>query len=97
MLPGGLAHYEAAQADGRLDAAYEGQATMEIPADFQRALSANPGAEAFFSGLNKANRYSFLWRIQTASKLDIRAARIEKLIKMLEGGKMFHPPAPKEV
>ena len=97
MLPAGLAQYRAAQADGRLDAAYEGQATITVPEDFQRALAACPVAEAFFNGLNKANRYSYLWRIQTAAKPETRSARIVKFIKMLESGEMFHPPAPKGV
>jgi len=92
MLPSGLAQYEAAQADGRLDAAYDGQAGMEVPEDFQRALDANPAAETFFQCLNKANRYSYLWRIQTASKPATRAARIEKFVKMLAKGEIFHPP-----
>lgn len=38
MTPAGLAHVEAARADGRWDAAYEGSATMVIPQDFLDAL-----------------------------------------------------------
>jgi uncharacterized protein YdeI (YjbR/CyaY-like superfamily) len=38
----GLAQVEAAKADGRWDAAYEGQRTAGVPADLQRELDARP-------------------------------------------------------
>jgi uncharacterized protein YdeI (YjbR/CyaY-like superfamily) len=44
----------------------------------------------FFSTLNKTNRYTVLWQIQTAKKPETRAARIEKLVAMLERGEKLH-------
>ena len=41
MRPAGLAEVKAAKADGRWEAAYEGQRTAEIPDDLQRELDAN--------------------------------------------------------
>jgi uncharacterized protein YdeI (YjbR/CyaY-like superfamily) len=51
MRPSGLAEVEAAKADGRWDAAYEGQRTATVPEDLQRELDASPAAAAFFVGL----------------------------------------------
>ena len=42
MTPAGLAHVEAARADGRWDVAYEGSAAMVIPQDFLDAVAAVP-------------------------------------------------------
>ncbi len=42
MRPTGLAEVEAAKADGRWDAAYEGQRTAKVPDDLQRELDASP-------------------------------------------------------
>lgn len=90
MKPSGLKEVEAAKQDGRWDAAYEGQATITVPEDFQRALDANKRAREFFATINKTNRYAFLWRIHTAKRPETRAKRIEKFIGMLERGEVFH-------
>lgn len=82
MRPAGLAAVEAAKSDGRWERAYAGPATISVPADFEAALSAVSTAAAFFETLNKTNRYSVLWRIQTASPTS-RGKRIETLIQML--------------
>ena len=91
MRPAGLHQVELAQRDGRWDAAYASQRTIEIPDDFKRALDENPQAQAFFGTLDSANRYAILWRIQTAKRPESRAARIEKLIAMLARGEKIHP------
>src|ERR1700742_4666680 len=44
MRPTGLAEVEAAQADGRWEAAYAGARTAEVPDDLRRELDANPAA-----------------------------------------------------
>jgi uncharacterized protein YdeI (YjbR/CyaY-like superfamily) len=46
MRPAGFSQVEAAKADGRWDAAYEGQHTAQVPAELQRELDANPTARA---------------------------------------------------
>lgn len=90
MRPTGLEQVEKARADGRWEAAYHSQSTMEMPADFAEALKKNPTAEEFFASITKANRYAFLYRLQTAKKAETRAARLEKFIEMLSAGDVFH-------
>lgn len=91
MTPAGLAAVEAARADGRWEVAYDSPSAIRIPQDFQMALGKSPTAQAFFEGINKANRYAILYRIHTAHKPETRASRITAIIKMLEAGKVFHP------
>jgi uncharacterized protein YdeI (YjbR/CyaY-like superfamily) len=90
MQPPGLAQVEAAKADGRWDQAYDKPSQMSMPDDFKAILEANPKAKAFYETLNKTNTYAILWRIQTAKKPETRAARIQKLIAMLEAGEKLH-------
>lgn len=91
MRPAGLRQVELAQADGRWDAAYDGQSTVAVPADLQRALDDNPDAMAFFNTLDRVNRYAILYRIQTAKKPDTRAARIQKFVGLLSRQEKIHP------
>lgn len=86
MQPAGQAAIDAAKADGRWEQAYDSASNMNMPEDLQAALDANPKAKAFYDTLNKANTYSILWRVQTAKRPETRAARIEKLVAMLERG-----------
>jgi uncharacterized protein YdeI (YjbR/CyaY-like superfamily) len=90
MKPAGLKAIELAKRDGRWAAAYESQKIISIPTDFQAALDKNKKAKAFFATLNSANRYSFLFRIQTARKAETRAKRIRQFVEMLEKGGKFH-------
>ena len=91
MQPAGLRHVEAAKADGRWEAAYDGQRAITVPDDFQRALDENPQAQAFFATLDSANRYAILFRIQTAKKAEVRESRIRTYIVMLATGQKLHP------
>ena len=84
-----------AKVDGRWKAAYAGQASAEIPADLANALKANPRAQAMFQTLTGANRYSILYRIGTAKKIETRARRIEKFVEMLARGETVHPQGPR--
>jgi len=90
MKPAGLKAIEMAKQDGRWAAAYESQKVISVPPDFQAALDKNKNAKAFFATLNSANRYSFLFRIQTARKAETRAKRIGQFVEMLERGEKFH-------
>ena len=90
MRPAGLKAIEAAKQDGRWDAAYESQKNISVPEDFQSALEKNKKAKAFFATLNSANRYSFLFRLQTAKKAETRKKRIRQFVEMLEKGETFH-------
>jgi len=90
MRPAGLKSIEAAKNDGRWDAAYASQKNISIPDDFHSALDKNKKAKAFFETLKSAERYSFLFRIQTAKKAETRAKRIQQFIEMLERNEKFH-------
>lgn len=91
MQPAGMQQIELAKADGRWEAAYDSQSKSTIPDDFQRELDNNQKAKEFFATLNSANRYAFLYRIQTAKKPETRSARIQKFIEMLANNEKFHP------
>jgi uncharacterized protein YdeI (YjbR/CyaY-like superfamily) len=78
MKPAGLREVELAKADGRWDAAYDGQRTSSVP-----------GARDLWGTLNSANRYAILYRIQDAKKPETR--RIAKFMAMLEAGEKLYP------
>lgn len=90
MRPPGLAEIERAKADGRWDAAYAPATAAEVPDDLQAVLATRPEAKAFFETLTGANRYAVLWRLMTAKTERTRAARLEKIVAMLEAGETFH-------
>jgi uncharacterized protein YdeI (YjbR/CyaY-like superfamily) len=90
MRPAGLAEVEAAKEDGRWQAAYAGQRTAEVPADLRRELDANPAAREFFAGLDSANRYAILYRLEEAKKPETRERRLRKFVAMLERGEKIH-------
>jgi uncharacterized protein YdeI (YjbR/CyaY-like superfamily) len=90
IRPTGLAEVEAAKADGRWEAAYEGQRTAKVPPDLQRELDANPGAAEFFASLDSANRYAIVYRLDDAKKPETRERRLKKFVAMLERGEKIH-------
>ena len=91
MRPAGLREVEAARADGRWAAAYEGQATATVPPDLERELDRNPAAREFFATLTGANRYAILYRIQDAKRPETRARRIAMFVAMLAEHKTIYP------
>jgi uncharacterized protein YdeI (YjbR/CyaY-like superfamily) len=91
MHPAGMREVERARADGRWDAAYASQRTMDVPADLQAALDADPAAAACFATLDRANRYAVLYRVQDAKRPATRARRIEQFVAMLAAGEKLHP------
>ena len=90
MQPRGLEQVEAAQADGRWQAAYGGQAMIELPEEFMQQVNCEPDVQAFFKTLNKANRYAIAFRIATAVGDAKRAKVIAKMIEMLRQKKTLH-------
>jgi uncharacterized protein YdeI (YjbR/CyaY-like superfamily) len=90
MHEAGVAAVERAKADGRWQAAYAGQASMEVPSDLVAALAANPKAQAMFDILTSQNRYAVLYRIDAAKRAPTRARRIEELVAMLARGETIH-------
>jgi len=91
MHPGGLRQVELAQADGRWEAAYEGQRTSTVPPDLEQALAGNDAARAFFGELSSGNRYAILYRIADAKRADTRARRIATYVAMLAERQTIHP------
>jgi uncharacterized protein YdeI (YjbR/CyaY-like superfamily) len=90
MKAAGLEAIENARQNGRWDAAYDSPSGATVPADFAAALGGNPPARAFFEKLDRANRYAFLWRIQTVKRAETRVRKIEEFIAMLEKGEKLH-------
>jgi uncharacterized protein YdeI (YjbR/CyaY-like superfamily) len=84
-----------AKVDGRWKVAYAGQAAMKVPKDLASALKANPAAQAMFQTLTSANRYSILYRIESAKRIETRARRIEEFVDMLARGETLHPQGPR--
>jgi uncharacterized protein YdeI (YjbR/CyaY-like superfamily) len=93
MQPAGLREVELARADGRWDAAYEGQRSIGVPGDLAAELSRNEAAAAFFATLSGANRYAILYRIGEAKRPETRAKRIARYVAMLAAHETIHPQA----
>jgi len=84
-----------AKEDGRWEAAYAGQASIDVPEDLLAALQDNPGAKAMFETLTRANRYAILYRIGNAKRPETRSRRIDQCVEMLARGETIHPQAPR--
>jgi uncharacterized protein YdeI (YjbR/CyaY-like superfamily) len=91
MRPAGIREVERAQADGRWERAYAGQASASEPEDLLAALAAAPAAASTFATLSKVNRYAVIHRVTTAPNATVRANRLAKLVAMLERGEAPHP------
>ena len=90
MQPPGLAQVQAAQADGRWQAAYPGQGAMTIPEDFLTALATRPEAGATYARLNRANLYAVSYRLATARTPAAREKRIAAILDRLAKGETYH-------
>lgn len=90
MKAAGLEAVERAKENGRWESAYDSAKGAEVPKDFQAALDASPRAGEFFLGLDRANRYAMLFRIQTVKKAETRARKIAEFVGMLERGERIH-------
>jgi uncharacterized protein YdeI (YjbR/CyaY-like superfamily) len=90
MRAAGLAEVEAAKADGRWEAAYEGQRTAKVPEDLQHELDSNRAAREFFATLSSSNRYAIVYRLGEAKKPETRERRLRKFVAMLERGEAIH-------
>lgn len=54
---------------------------------YAEALEQNPTAKAFFESLTKAEKYSVLWRLMTATTQQIRGKRLASMIASLSAHK----------
>jgi uncharacterized protein YdeI (YjbR/CyaY-like superfamily) len=92
MRPGGLKEIERTRRDGRWDAAYAPQNTMQVPDDLWTALAKNKKARTFFEALDRVNRDGILYPLHSAKKPETRTARLEKFVTMLIEGKTICLP-----
>nr|WP_283814802.1 MULTISPECIES: YdeI/OmpD-associated family protein [unclassified Bradyrhizobium] len=90
MAPAGLREIAQAKADGRWESAYVPQSTAAVPDDLAAALARNSKASSLFDALDSANRYSVLYRVQTAKKPELRVQRIATFVAMLARGETIH-------
>ena len=90
MKAPGLAEVERAKRDGRWERAYDGAGSSVVPADLIAAFARNARARAFFEGLDGANRYAILYRVQTAKKPETRAERITRFVAMCARHETIH-------
>ena len=91
MRPAGRAAVEAAQADGRLDRAYDSPANAQVPDDLAAAIASDPRAQAMFDFLTATNRYALIHRTVTAIKPQTRARRIAGFVELLARHETPHP------
>jgi uncharacterized protein YdeI (YjbR/CyaY-like superfamily) len=83
MRSAGRAAVEAANADGRWDAAYASPANAEVPDDLAAAIAAEPEAQRMFDVLTKTNRYALIHRLGAVKKAETRERKIREFVAML--------------
>jgi uncharacterized protein YdeI (YjbR/CyaY-like superfamily) len=87
----GVEQIERAKTDGRWEAAYPSQGKAEVPSDLLAALAGNAKAMRFFETLDRANRYSIIYRVGDAKLPRTRSRRIAQYVEMLARGETIHP------
>jgi uncharacterized protein YdeI (YjbR/CyaY-like superfamily) len=96
MREAGLREIERAKSDGRWDAAYHSQKTIEVPPDLADALAASPDAAAFFATLTSQNRYAILYRLGSVKREETRTRKLGEFVAMLERGETIYPQKAKK-
>jgi uncharacterized protein YdeI (YjbR/CyaY-like superfamily) len=91
MRAAGLAEVQAAQADGRWDAAYEPPSRVQPPVDFLERLARNNKAQAFFETLSRRQTYPIAYRLNSAKRPETREKRMQEILDMLARGETFYP------
>lgn len=95
MTPHGLAHVEAAKADGRWDRAYASGKEMRIPDDLIAAVEAEPKARAMLEKLSAQNRFALAFRLHNMKTEAGRARKIAEFVAMLARGETIYPQGTK--
>ncbi|MER6673543.1 YdeI/OmpD-associated family protein [Streptomyces sp. NPDC000983] len=83
MRPSGTAEVEAAQADGRWEAAYESQRNADVPEDLAAELERDPRAREAFDGLGRTARYQVMLGLLQARTPKTRQARLAAALARL--------------
>ncbi len=91
MRPAGIAAVDAAQARGRWQTAYRGQADLQIPPDLAQALATNHAAAVTFDQLDAANRYAVVFRLNAVKRAATRERKLAEYVDMLARGESLHP------
>jgi uncharacterized protein YdeI (YjbR/CyaY-like superfamily) len=91
MTEAGLAHVEAAKADGRWERAYRGARDMAIPDDLRAAIDAEPAARATFERSSSQNRFALAFRLHNLKTEAGRRRKIAAFVEMLKRGETIHP------
>ncbi|MEJ6785403.1 YdeI/OmpD-associated family protein [Aminobacter sp. Piv2-1] len=91
MTAHGLAHVEAAKADGRWDRAYRSGKDMKIPDDLQAAIDAVPEAKAMLARLSEQNRFALAFRVHNMKTEAGRRNKIAAFVDMLKRGETIYP------
>lgn len=97
MTPHGQRQVDAAQADGRWDAAYapmRSTSAETMPEDLLAAIEANPRARKKFKTLGRQNLFSLRFRTNKMKTPAGRAKKIAELVDMLARGETIFPEKP---
>ena len=102
MTPHGRRQIDAANADGRWDAAYapiRSASVESIPPDLRAAIDASPRARKTFATLSKMNLFALAFRTNNMKTAAGRARKIAELVAMLERDDRIvpQPSAPVEM
>jgi uncharacterized protein YdeI (YjbR/CyaY-like superfamily) len=95
MTAHGLAHVEAAKADGRWARAYAAGSAFAMPEDLQAAIDAEPQARAMLATLSAQNRFAVAFRVHNLKTDAGRRRKIERIVAMLARGETIYPPGRK--
>ena len=96
MTAHGLAHLDAAKADGRWGRAYGSGKDLKIPDDLQAAIDAEPQARAMLATLSEQNRFALAFRTHNLKTAAGRQKKIEAIVAMLKRGETIHPQGKKQ-
>ncbi|KAK5712978.1 hypothetical protein LTR17_017757 [Elasticomyces elasticus] len=91
MFGAGRRAVEAAKSDGRWEAAYAGQGSIEAPKDLLEAIEISKSARTTWNLLNKQNRFAICYRLSSLKTPAGRRKRIAATVEMLASGESHHP------
>jgi uncharacterized protein YdeI (YjbR/CyaY-like superfamily) len=98
MTAHGQRHVDAAQADGRWEAAYapmRNATTATVPADLRAAIEANASARQTFEALGRQNLFALTFRTNNMKTPAGREKKIAALVAMLARGETIVPERPR--
>lgn len=81
MAPSGLAKVKAAQADGSWNA-LDAVEALELPADLDQALAADPAAQRYWDAFPRSVKRGILEWIASAKTSSTRARRVDETVRL---------------